>query len=304
MTEAAQLVRWAWQDPPGRVHQALERVRSLALAASGAELREIQDAGTMLSRLASAITPELSVPADGIAAQILDLAGWRDAYKHEARGPHGEWTRGGLDATGRALAMRAAKNNKLAADRKARLDAARQVMAEQQAVQSVAAQVLTPPSAGSKAADVLTEAQAEAALKAIPLLPGESEAAHLKPEPGESPRENLLHEQLLHEHITPIMEARAEAVFEKAKAEVRAAEQRITAAGEGEEAHKAKLKAATEGAIAVAGGLLAYIGTRLGVPDLAAIAASVGPILIQVLIEFWKKLLCPRLRRTASSRLT
>lgn len=31
---------------------------------------------------------------DGIAAQILDLTGWRDAWRHELRGPHGEWVRG------------------------------------------------------------------------------------------------------------------------------------------------------------------------------------------------------------------
>ena len=53
--QARNIAEWAWQDPAGRVQQAIEQVRELASSAEGRELAEIQDSGTMLSRLASSL---------------------------------------------------------------------------------------------------------------------------------------------------------------------------------------------------------------------------------------------------------
>jgi hypothetical protein len=53
---AAEIRRWAWQDPAGRVHIAIAQVNDLADAATDEqELREIGDSATMLSRLASSL---------------------------------------------------------------------------------------------------------------------------------------------------------------------------------------------------------------------------------------------------------
>ena len=100
--QALAVAKWAWEDPPGRVQIAIEQVRGMASAATGDELTEIQDAGTMLHRLAGTLDTE---PVDGqdtilqqlagdtLVSQLVDLA--RDAWRNERRGPHGEWVGGG-----------------------------------------------------------------------------------------------------------------------------------------------------------------------------------------------------------------
>jgi hypothetical protein len=57
---AGQIRRWAWEDPPARAQDALAQVSRLADGEGDPQaLREIQDAATMLTRLAGSImTPE------------------------------------------------------------------------------------------------------------------------------------------------------------------------------------------------------------------------------------------------------
>jgi hypothetical protein len=52
---AAEIRRWAWAAPAARVQDAIRQVDELAEHAEGAELREIQDSATMLSKLASSL---------------------------------------------------------------------------------------------------------------------------------------------------------------------------------------------------------------------------------------------------------
>lgn len=57
--QAQQIVDWAWDQPAERAAEGLRRISALAATAEGQALIEIQDAGTMLARLAGAtIQPE------------------------------------------------------------------------------------------------------------------------------------------------------------------------------------------------------------------------------------------------------
>jgi hypothetical protein len=57
--EAYRILRWAQEDPAGRAEQAREQVNELArpLLGSGSSqaLRDVQDAGTALARLAGSL---------------------------------------------------------------------------------------------------------------------------------------------------------------------------------------------------------------------------------------------------------
>jgi hypothetical protein len=280
--KAAGIAKWAWEDPASRVGQAIAEVDDLARAASGPELAEIQDTGTMLSRLAGTLTtdPEPAMAMAGIASQFLDLAGWKDAYKHEARGRHGEWIGTG-DATGDALARRAVKNQRMANERRQALD--EQKTARQLSDQAAQANISTQ----NKAASVAAVAKS---LTSIPLLPGETQSMHMNPLPSETPDVNLLHEQIIHQHLAPIMEAKGAEVLKSAQAEIARAEARIRTAADTQDAHKAVLKAANEGGIAIAGAIITFATAGAGLPILLAIAAGTGPILIQIIIEFFKRL--------------
>ncbi len=56
--QAYDILDWAYEDPPGRAAEAVQRVDELARSADGDALAEIQDAGSMLSRLAGSLTAE------------------------------------------------------------------------------------------------------------------------------------------------------------------------------------------------------------------------------------------------------
>jgi hypothetical protein len=56
--KARSIARWAWQDPKARAVPALEQVNELAARADPADLPEIRDAASMLSRLASAVNTD------------------------------------------------------------------------------------------------------------------------------------------------------------------------------------------------------------------------------------------------------
>ena len=326
--KAAGIARWAWSDPAARVQQAIEQVSELATQTTDPdELAEIGDTATMLSRLAGTLRPE---PVQTIGAQLavdgtqfatlIDLAR-SPAWMHERRGPHGEWIGGG--GGGSVPRAQASRMHRAAAQaRQQRLVAAevKRQMAQAQAPPAAPSMEATPfsPSSGNKAADIASQArsalldispeEAQRQLKAIPLLPGEDPKVHMNPLPGESPRENLLHEQLYHQRVAPLAEAKAAEVLDKAKKHVAAslAEAKQVAAREEDEKSKkdALLKLATEGGVAIGGAILAYLETRWGVPDILAIASSAGAMLVQIIIEWRKRLLCPPHRKTGRPRLT
>ena len=54
--QAYAILDWAYEDPQGRAAEAVRRVGELARTADGDALREVQDAGAMLSRLAGTIS--------------------------------------------------------------------------------------------------------------------------------------------------------------------------------------------------------------------------------------------------------
>jgi hypothetical protein len=313
--KAAGIAKWAWSDPEARVHQAIEQVNELAAQTTDpAEQAEIGDTATMLSRLAGTlnrqpVTIGAQLAGDGtIGAQLLDLAR-TPAWVHEKRGPHGEWERSGLASVGSRVVQSRTRTDqvrKMADARQQRLIAAevKRQMAQAQIAKPSSMTDGAAPSGGNMAAQIAAQARAAVPeisqeevtrqLKAMPLLPGEDMKTHLNPLPGESPRENLIHEQLLHQRVIPTLESKAAQVMDQAKAHVatKLAEAKKLADEEEEtkSKHDALLKLATESGVAIGGGILAYIETRIGVPDLLAIASSAGAMLVQILIEWRKRL--------------
>ncbi len=91
--QAYGVLTWVYEDPETRAAEGQARVAQLAWQATGAALREIQDVGTMLARLAG------SVQFAGIADQVLDLAR-TPAWVNEQRNVRGEWSRGGGTISG------------------------------------------------------------------------------------------------------------------------------------------------------------------------------------------------------------
>jgi hypothetical protein len=69
-TEARSIMRWAWQDPQQRAEAALETIHEMAAAAMPAELPEIQDAGTMLSRLVGTLSIDNAISGPNLSAQL------------------------------------------------------------------------------------------------------------------------------------------------------------------------------------------------------------------------------------------
>lgn len=260
--EAARIRRWAWGDPAGRVAEAIRRVDGLAEHAGGQELREIQDSATMLSRLAGTLDtgPVIGTDTllgqlanDTITSQLIDLA-HEPGWMHERRGPDGKWISGGGAAKSVA---RSAKGD-------ARLRRIQAAQARHRTMQE---------SSGNKAADVV---------KAVGGTPSSSphsmqEADAMFERTGQliqTPREKALHAQIMN---------RAQAVAASAVTEVKKQEDTHAA-------RKAKLKIATEAGLAITGGALTYLAVKSGAPEIFPIIGSVGPFLIQTIIEFFKKL--------------
>ena len=86
--QAYGVLTWVYEDPARRAAKGRTRVAELAGQATGAALREVQDVGTMLARLAG------TVSLGGIAEQVLDLAR-TPAWVTEKRNARGEWSKGG-----------------------------------------------------------------------------------------------------------------------------------------------------------------------------------------------------------------
>jgi hypothetical protein len=54
--QAYKILDWAYEDPQARAAEAVRKVDVIARAADGDALREVQDAGTILSRLAGTVS--------------------------------------------------------------------------------------------------------------------------------------------------------------------------------------------------------------------------------------------------------
>lgn len=275
--QALAVAKWAWEDPPGRVQTAIEQVRGMASAATGDELTEIQDAGTMLHRLAGTLDTE---PVDGqdtilqqlagdtLVSQLVDLA--RDAWRNERRGPHGEWVGGG---GGGASKSRAARIKRL-----------QQANARQASA--------APATSDDHLRQLIREEIARATANA-PAVPAENKAAEVAFQVSgratETPREKLIHEQLIRSQVEPLAESKAAAVLEQAKQTVAEKMAAAHAEHETEEGRKRAKKLVIESGVAVLGAILAYVETKLGLPELAAILTNAAPFLIQPIVEFLKK---------------
>jgi hypothetical protein len=86
-SQADGIARWAWQDPAGRVQQAITQVEQLGQGADQDGLREIGDTLTMLTRLASSVSVQLA----GQPGDVIELR-FNPAEKRDS---HGRWTRFG-----------------------------------------------------------------------------------------------------------------------------------------------------------------------------------------------------------------
>jgi hypothetical protein len=68
--QAERIAKWAWDDPAARVADAIARVNELARSSQDpAELTEIQDQGTYLSRLAGSL--DVQLPGDSFISGQL-----------------------------------------------------------------------------------------------------------------------------------------------------------------------------------------------------------------------------------------
>lgn len=92
--QAYAILSWANDNPPQRVAEASARIRALAVQTPpGPALREVQDVGTVITRLAGAVSP-VALSSHSISVQVIDMAGW-DPVKHP-RGEHGKFVKSGL----------------------------------------------------------------------------------------------------------------------------------------------------------------------------------------------------------------
>lgn len=292
--KAAGIAKWAWSDPETRVQTAIEQVNELATQTTDPdELAEIGDTATMLSRLAGTLHPEpvtISSQLAGGADLILDqiLLGHSAAWMHERRGPHGEWISGSGSA--RSPRTKSDRARHLARARQQRLVAAevKRQMGSAPASRADAA----PLGTGNKAATISDQIRAQMPkydpktgydptipTNAPPFIPADR-----------GPQWEKEHEAFFQQRVAPHVAQQMQAGVAKAQENTKKALNVLNAQGEAKAKHDAALKLATEGGIAIAGGVLAYIESKLGVPDLVAIASSVGPVLLQVIIEFFKKL--------------
>jgi hypothetical protein len=304
--EALRIARWAWEDPAGRVQIAIEQVRGMASAADGQDLREIQDAGTMLSRLAGTLDTEPvtgddtligQLAGDTIVSQLVELA--NEAWMHERRGKGGKWVSAGgeIERTAKGAArikrIQAAQARHAPAPSTGKLGGGSETSADDHLRQLIREEIAK--AASGVPADIAPENKAaEVAFqvggKVVP-----------------TKREQMIHQQLIASKIEPLAASKAAAAVAEAKKVVeQKLEESQKLAAEKEQTHevrKARLKLAVEASLAVTGGILATLAAKAGAPEAVTIFATVGPFLIQTIIEWYKKLLCRRRfqQKTASS---
>lgn len=292
--QALALAQWAWEDPAGRVQTAIEQVRGMASTAEGQELREIQDVGVSLSRLAGTLDTEPVVgedtligqlAGDTMTGQLIEMA--HDSWVHERRGPGGKWIGSGGAATAvrpgsragyrppqepvtsRSRQARIKRMQEAQMRRIAREEAVKATQEEEQRIPAaIAAKIPADIAPENKAAEVAFQVSG----KAVP-----------------TKREQLIHQQLIQTQIDPLVQNKAQAAVAEAQKLVADKLAAAHAAHETEEGRKRAKKLAIEAGGAVAGFIAAYIESRFGVPDLIALLTSALPFIIQPIVEFIKK---------------
>jgi hypothetical protein len=295
---ALDLAQWAWADPRGRVQQALSEVSGMAATATGQALSEIQDAGTMLTRLAGTLEPETitqQLASETIIAQIIEL-GRSTAWMHEARS-HGRFASSG-EVAHAMLKQQSAHASQVRRIQALQARAHAPAVAQPKSLDSAASAVVDHM-APSKAEAVSAKAKAVAAgdwQKMAGQVAGGStpvpKLADLMQVPPEKfgPVEahqlvQAQYEQELHPqhaiHLPDILK-RADQHIEKSLSDFRKEEH---AAGTDEARNAARKKMLIEGSVAVAGAALAMIIGIFGAPLVAIVAATFGPILVQIGLE-------------------
>lgn len=286
--QALSIAQWAWEDPAGRVQTAIQQVRGLASTATGDELTEIQDTGTMLHRLAGTLdtgpvngedTILQQLAGDTLVSQLVELAS--DAWMHERRGPGGKWIGGG--SPGSRAGYRPPQEPVTSRSRQARIkrmqEAQMRRIAREEAQKAAQAEAAKIPAAiaAKIPADIAPENKAAEVAFQV--------SGKVQP----TRREQLIHEQLLKTQVEPLATAKAQAVLTKAQQVVADKIAAANAAHETVEGQRRAKKLAIEAGGAVAGFIAAYVESRLGVPDLIALLTSALPFIIQPIVEFIKK---------------
>lgn len=287
--QALSIAQWAWEDPAGRVQTAIQQVRGLASTATGDELAEIQDAGTMLHRLAGTLdtgpvngedTILQQLAGDTIVSQLVELA-HNAAWMHERRGPGGKWIGGGSPGsqagyrppqepvTSRSRQARIKRMQEAQMRRIAREEAQKAAQAEAEKIPAaIAAKIPADIAPENKAAEVAFQVSG-------------------KVQPTR--REQLIHQQLIATQVEPLAENKAKAAVAEAQKIVADKLAEANAQHQTVEGQRRAKRLAIEAGGAVAGFIAAYIESRLGVPDLIALLTSALPFIIQPIVEFIKK---------------
>ena len=285
---ALDLAQWAWADPRGRVQQALDEVSAMAATATGQALNEIQDAGTMLTRLAGTldsetITQQLSY--ETISAQVVEL-GRSTAWMHEAR-EHGRFTSSG------AVAHEMLKQQSAHASRIRRMQAlqarahapAAPAVAKPRSLDSAASAVVDHM-APNKAEAVSASARQAAQTAVIPKLADLMKVPPEKFGPVEAHQlVQAQYEQELHPqhaiHLPDILKKADEHIQQK----MADFKKEYDSADSDEMRRAAQRKMIVEGSVLLAGVALAAVIAVVGAPVWAVITATFGPIWTAIGLE-------------------
>ena len=191
---------------------------------------------------------------DTITSQLVELA--NEAWRTERRGRGGKWVGpGGAVGAAERTAKGAARIQRI----QARSTASKPSVSEPNKAAAVVHQVRSQtPQERQLLADLkpLIDQEVARALAANPVVP---------------------------QHVM----SQAEKVVD---AKLHAAQQLAEQKQQTHEIRKARLKLAVEASLAVTGGILATLAAKAGAPEAVTIFATVGPFLMQTIIEFFKKL--------------
>jgi hypothetical protein len=330
--QAYSIREWAWQDPAGRVEEAIERVTDLARDATGPALNECEDVTQMLTRLAGTVgidpvaalvlppaTPPVQM-AGTISSQVFDFASYHGQH---VKGTPYTWRHGWIPLSGvsrlvsqsradignlsrKIHSMIHGKEGKHAA-LKAKMQAPAAPAKPSIQPQANMVDALTPRASSisgqvSAGNNAFAAARAAATGVTLPSTAGDKITA-------DPARIKQFHDAM--DALAPATTdeqriARAEAAVAAAMIDSKHDKQlnkmlaKVTAANEGltghiedvekEEAKDARKKLAVEGSVALGGAVLAAIEAKMGVPDLVAIATALGPMAVQLLVEFKNRL--------------
>jgi hypothetical protein len=213
------------------------------------------------------VTSEIHQLANEDQAAIELARGWGDAWRHEARGPHGQFvSSGGGPRTPAGMTA-------------ARRRAARSAMVRR-----------------GSAGRAPTFRPQPHSLRATTGAPASAQAAGgVAPAPGSPLHPEVEHRvrQIAQELDTGVQQAASKDAAAKAAAAARQARQALTdfqAKADAETKHDARLKFATEAGVAVAGAVVTWIETKTGAPDIALILSGPAVLFVQLIIEWIKKL--------------